>query len=84
MRREHPLKCAARSSDLGNSEVGEKGLTLSGGQKARITLARAIYANTEIILCVHCFSLSNPFDAEIPGSTIFLPLWSNVSVLLIN
>ncbi|KAJ6501692.1 hypothetical protein C8R47DRAFT_1193380 [Mycena vitilis] len=32
------------------TEVGEKGLTLSGGQKARITLARAIYANTEIIL----------------------------------
>ncbi|KAJ6575530.1 hypothetical protein B0H10DRAFT_2168545 [Mycena sp. CBHHK59/15] len=32
------------------TEVGEKGLTLSGGQKARITLARAIYANSEIIL----------------------------------
>ncbi|KAF7339970.1 ATP-binding cassette transporter [Mycena venus] len=32
------------------TEVGEKGLTLSGGQKARITLARAIYANTETIL----------------------------------
>ncbi|KAJ7102323.1 hypothetical protein B0H15DRAFT_943257 [Mycena belliarum] len=32
------------------TEVGEKGLTLSGGQKARITLARAIYANSAIIL----------------------------------
>ncbi|KAJ7275444.1 hypothetical protein B0H12DRAFT_1199540 [Mycena haematopus] len=32
------------------TEVGEKGLTLSGGQKARITLARALYANTEIVL----------------------------------
>ncbi|THU88444.1 P-loop containing nucleoside triphosphate hydrolase protein [Dendrothele bispora CBS 962.96] len=32
------------------TEVGEKGLTLSGGQKARITLARAIYSNAEIIL----------------------------------
>ncbi|PVG02126.1 hypothetical protein CPB86DRAFT_772767 [Serendipita vermifera] len=32
------------------TEVGEKGLTLSGGQKARITLARAIYSRSEIIL----------------------------------
>ncbi|KAI0052512.1 hypothetical protein FA95DRAFT_1675194 [Auriscalpium vulgare] len=32
------------------TEVGEKGLTLSGGQKARVTLARAIYSSAEIIL----------------------------------
>ncbi|KIO07506.1 hypothetical protein M404DRAFT_24002 [Pisolithus tinctorius Marx 270] len=32
------------------TEVGEKGLTLSGGQKARVTLARAIYSNAEILL----------------------------------
>lgn len=32
------------------TEVGEKGLTLSGGQKARITLARAIYSQAKIIL----------------------------------
>ncbi|KAE9393212.1 P-loop containing nucleoside triphosphate hydrolase protein [Gymnopus androsaceus JB14] len=32
------------------TEVGEKGLTLSGGQKARVTLARAIYSKAEIIL----------------------------------
>ncbi|KAL1741080.1 hypothetical protein HDZ31DRAFT_46206, partial [Schizophyllum fasciatum] len=33
-----------------NTEVGEKGLTLSGGQKARITLARAIYSSASILL----------------------------------
>ncbi|XP_006463829.1 hypothetical protein AGABI2DRAFT_187296 [Agaricus bisporus var. bisporus H97] len=32
------------------TEVGEKGLTLSGGQKARITLARAIYSPAQIVL----------------------------------
>ncbi|KAF8885695.1 multidrug resistance-associated ABC transporter [Gymnopilus junonius] len=32
------------------TEVGEKGLTLSGGQKARVTLARAVYSSAEIIL----------------------------------
>lgn len=33
-----------------NTEVGERGLTLSGGQKARIALARAVYSQAEIIL----------------------------------
>lgn len=32
------------------TEVGEKGLTLSGGQKARITLARAIYSYAKVVL----------------------------------
>ncbi|KAF9449128.1 multidrug resistance-associated ABC transporter [Macrolepiota fuliginosa MF-IS2] len=32
------------------TEVGEKGLSLSGGQKARITLARAVYSSAQILL----------------------------------
>ncbi|KAL7411452.1 hypothetical protein BDY24DRAFT_353656 [Mrakia frigida] len=32
------------------TEVGEKGITLSGGQKARITLARAVYSKAKILL----------------------------------
>ncbi|KAI9338538.1 P-loop containing nucleoside triphosphate hydrolase protein [Obelidium mucronatum] len=32
------------------SEIGEKGVTLSGGQAARVGLARAVYANRDILL----------------------------------
>lgn len=32
------------------TEIGEKGVTLSGGQKARVTLARSVYAQTEVVL----------------------------------
>lgn len=30
--------------------IGEKGVNLSGGQKARISLARALYSNSDIYL----------------------------------
>lgn len=33
-----------------NTEIGEKGITLSGGQKARISLARAVYHGSSILL----------------------------------
>lgn len=32
------------------TEVGERGITLSGGQKARISLARCVYADRDIVL----------------------------------
>lgn len=32
------------------TEIGEKGINLSGGQKARVSLARAVYSNTDILL----------------------------------
>ncbi|CAL9734796.1 oligomycin resistance ATP-dependent permease Yor1p [Monosporozyma servazzii] len=32
------------------TEIGERGITLSGGQKARINLARAVYKNKDIFL----------------------------------
>ncbi|KAG8781969.1 hypothetical protein FRC12_021352 [Ceratobasidium sp. 428] len=37
-------------SDADKTEVGERGVTLSGGQKARISLARAIYSKAEVII----------------------------------
>lgn len=32
------------------TEIGEKGINLSGGQKARVSLARAAYSDTDIVL----------------------------------
>jgi ABC-type bacteriocin/lantibiotic exporter with double-glycine peptidase domain len=32
------------------TEIGEKGINLSGGQKARVSLARAVYSDKSIIL----------------------------------
>ena len=33
-----------------NTEIGEKGVNLSGGQKVRVSLARAVYSNPDIYL----------------------------------
>ena len=33
-----------------HTEIGEKGINLSGGQKARVSLARAAYSGAEIVL----------------------------------
>jgi ATP-binding cassette subfamily C (CFTR/MRP) protein 1 len=38
------------------TEIGERGITLSGGQKARIALARVVYHNADISLLDDCLS----------------------------
>lgn len=50
------IKACQLTTDLANlsggdmTEIGERGINLSGGQKARVCLARAVYANRDIIL----------------------------------
>lgn len=42
--------------DGDQTEVGERGISLSGGQKARLTLARAVYARADVYLLDDCLS----------------------------
>ena len=49
------------------TEIGERGISLSGGQKARVALARAVYADSDVILLDDVLSA---VDAHV-GAAIF-------------
>ncbi len=59
---EKTVKACALTEDFAQlpdgdaTEVGERGISLSGGQKARLTLARAVYARSDIYLLDDCLS----------------------------
>lgn len=46
------------------TEIGDKGVNLSGGQKARISLARAIYSRTPVVLLDDPLSAVDPHVAR--------------------
>ncbi|HEY3403572.1 MAG TPA: ABC transporter ATP-binding protein [Ohtaekwangia sp.] len=49
-----------------DSQIGERGVKLSGGQRQRITLARALYANADILLIDEATNqLHHSLEAEI-------------------
>jgi ATP-binding cassette subfamily C (CFTR/MRP) protein 1 len=50
------LEDFAQLPDGDATEVGERGISLSGGQKARLTLARAVYARADVYLLDDCLS----------------------------
>ena len=52
-----------------DTEIGEKGINLSGGQKARISFARAVYRNADIYL------LDDPLSAVVSTVDVYVDVY---------
>ncbi|RDB18199.1 ATP-dependent bile acid permease [Hypsizygus marmoreus] len=85
------IECCALGPDLemledgDATEIGARGVSLSGGQKARVALARAVYARTKYVL------LDDPLSAVDSHTSRFLyerllrgPLLANRTVILVT
>ncbi|KAI0657563.1 multidrug resistance-associated ABC transporter [Cubamyces menziesii] len=85
------VRCCALEPDLeiledgDATEIGARGVNLSGGQKARVALARAVYAPTKYVL------LDDPLSAVDSHTARFLfeellkgPLLANRTVILVT
>ncbi|KAM0756114.1 P-loop containing nucleoside triphosphate hydrolase protein [Meredithblackwellia eburnea MCA 4105] len=64
--------------------VGERGISLSGGQKARIALARALYAPTKYILLDDVFSAVDSHTARHLTQTLQGPLLRGRTCVLVT
>ncbi|CAE6437640.1 unnamed protein product [Rhizoctonia solani] len=90
-RYEATLNCCALLPDLAvledgdETEIGEKGVSLSGGQKARVALARAVYARTQVVLMDDVLSAVDSHTAELIVKRCFLgPLMKHRTVVLVT
>ncbi|EIW86976.1 pleiotropic drug resistance ABC transporter [Coniophora puteana RWD-64-598 SS2] len=67
------------------TEIGEKGITLSGGQRARVALARAIYSDAEVILLDDPLAAVDMHTAKhLVEQCLQGPLMRNRTVILIT
>ncbi|KAG8730641.1 hypothetical protein FRC11_006220, partial [Ceratobasidium sp. 423] len=71
--------------DGDETEIGEKGVSLSGGQKARVALARAVYARTQFVILDDVLSAVDTHTAEhIVQRCLRGPLLRNRTVVLVT
>ncbi|CAD6899666.1 unnamed protein product [Tilletia controversa] len=71
--------------DGDNTEIGEKGTTLSGGQKARVALARALYSRAKTVFLDDVLSAVDAHTASHLVEKVLLgPLLKDRTVLLVS
>ncbi|KAK7005882.1 hypothetical protein R3P38DRAFT_3040178 [Favolaschia claudopus] len=85
------IDCCALRPDLDiledgdDTEIGERGITLSGGQKARVALARAVYAKTQYVLLDDPLSAVDSHTSQILYEKCLRgPLLANRTVVLVT
>ncbi|KAI8576229.1 hypothetical protein K450DRAFT_192932 [Umbelopsis ramanniana AG] len=75
----------AQYPDGDQTEIGEKGITLSGGQKARVALARAVYSRAKHVLMDDVLSAVDAYTAKhLYENCIMGPLLSERTRILIT
>ncbi|KAH7927030.1 hypothetical protein BV22DRAFT_1032254 [Leucogyrophana mollusca] len=85
------VECCALRPDLSiledgdETEIGARGVSLSGGQKARVALARAVYARTKYVLLDDPLSAVDSHTARFLFDRLFCgPLLANRTVILVT
>ncbi|KAH9854525.1 multidrug resistance-associated ABC transporter [Lenzites betulinus] len=85
------VECCALGPDLeiledgDSTEIGARGVSLSGGQKARVALARAVYAPTKYVLLDDPLSAVDSHTARFLYEKLFKgPLLANRTVILVT
>ncbi|GKT32288.1 ATP-binding cassette sub-family C member 2 [Aduncisulcus paluster] len=71
-----------KNGDL--TEIGEKGFTLSGGQKARVSLARAVYSDSDILLLDDPLSAVDAHVAKRLVDDVFCGILKGRTILLVT
>jgi ABC-type multidrug transport system fused ATPase/permease subunit len=67
-----------------HTEIGEKGINLSGGQKARVSLARAVYADTDIVLMDDPLSALDANVKKKIFTNVFQNHFQNKTIILVT
>ncbi|KAG8687132.1 hypothetical protein FRC09_013677, partial [Ceratobasidium sp. 395] len=85
------LECCALKTDLDifedgdMTEIGARGVSLSGGQKARVALARAVYAPTKRVLLDDPLAAVDSHTARFLINNLFMgPLMEDRTVILVT